>query len=166
MTRQRTDPSAFRIGSILLPDRLGSFELRGITANEPRHPGLGFTAAYASAEFGEASIFIYNLGQRDIADGATTDAVVRQFNQAGSDILSTQRARLSARSLVAVGTKKDAFLGAEFDLETSLGAQSTFLLVTAYGGSFLKVRITLNVGVNINDPVGDFVEELGHQLWA
>ena len=48
---------------------MAGFSRGKVTDNEMAHPGYGVTVAYHGGERGEATVYVYNKGQQDIADG-------------------------------------------------------------------------------------------------
>ena len=51
------------------------------------HPGYGVTVAYHGGERGEATVYVYNKGQQDIADGPSSETVRAEFDQATGEAL-------------------------------------------------------------------------------
>lgn len=152
---------------IPLSTSLGCFELVHITNNERSNQGLGFTAAYSGGASGEATIYIYDLGLPEIPDGPKSELVVQNFRESAASFRHIHKdAQLVSSSLVSTATRPSAFLGAEFRVSGGKGPFHTFLMLTAFRGSFFKMRLSLPTTGTTYDAVQEFVNAVAARLWA
>jgi hypothetical protein len=133
------------------PSEINGFARGDIIDNEAGHPGLGYTVAYHGPRAGaEATVYVYDLGIRDIPDGPS-NAVARQaFDQAARDVLATEgyvgRVKITMvdRYVAESRAGEAQFLCAEFVFQMADGsAQRSYLYLTGARSKFLKIRATL-----------------------
>lgn len=75
------------LAGVTLAAEYAGFSRGKVTDNEMAHPGYGVTVAYHGGERGEATVYVYNKGQQDIADGPSSETVRAEFDQATGEAL-------------------------------------------------------------------------------
>jgi hypothetical protein len=126
-----------------MPASLGTFARVGTMDYEARRPGLGHAVRYRAGAT-HADVFIYDLGEPGVPDGAGSGRVRAQHRQMLADIEQVYRQqgrRIAAQSLidgVATGLGCTSFRFAAAD-----GAEGYSLAcLTGAGGQFVKIRVT------------------------
>ena len=137
---------------------------------ERESPGLGYTVAYHGGLHGEATVFIYSLGENHIPDGPMSELVMGQLDQATRDIISHSQsvgtiAELVGRYGTGSPNRGAEFLCAEFILSNVAGARRTFIYVTACANNFVKIRITLRTNDEMDSTARKFADAVATGLW-
>lgn len=158
------------VGGIAWETGYAGFSRGKLTDNERDSPGLGYTIAYHGGHKGEATVFIYTKGQRDIPDGPISETVMGEFNQATHEIiqfgqLGDKRLELVSRYGTGSPDRGKEFLCAEFILTDGLGSRRTFLYVTGCAKNFVKIRITLHTNDAADPTARNFVDIVASRLW-
>ena len=158
------------VGGITLEAKYAGFTIGHVTDNEKAHPGLGYTVAYHGGDRGEATIYIYTNGQKDIPDGPSSNTIMAEFNQATRDVLSVGRPVPGSVELVSrygTGTPERGmeFLCAEFVVKDDLGKRRTFFYVTGAAQNFLKIRVTLRTDEATDPTARNFADAVAIWLW-
>jgi hypothetical protein len=83
-----TSNGSILVGGIALDTAYAGFTLGKVANNEKEHPGYGYAVTYNGGHQGEATVYVYNKGQQNIADGPLSSAVFAEFNQATRAVLS------------------------------------------------------------------------------
>jgi hypothetical protein len=147
------DLSELRVLGFDFPSEINDFTRGDIIDNELKHPGLGYTIAYHGPQAGEeATVYVYDLGIRNIPDGPLNTAARQAFDQAAGDVLATEgypglgRVKVSMvdQYVANSGAGEAQFLCAEFVFQMADGsAQRSYLYLTGARSKFLKIRTTL-----------------------
>lgn len=143
------------------------FEQGAITNNETNHTGLGYSVAYHGREKGEATIYIYGKTLTDIPDGPASPPTREEYEQAIAEVAS-----IAGRAIELIGTyvtgspeRGMEFLCAEFRLSDTKGTRRTFLYLTAAGGRFVKLRVTLRTDDETDATARNFADAVAIGLW-
>lgn len=144
------------------------FEQGAITNNEARSPGLGYSAAYHGREKGEATVYVYDKELAAIPDGPGSPQVRAEFNQAIDDVASLGGKEIELIDTYGTGSPERGmqFLCGEFRVSDTKGARRSFLYLTAAGGRFVKVRVTLRTDNEADATARNFVDALSMGLWT
>jgi hypothetical protein len=159
------------VGAVKLAKQYTTFTRGNVTNNERENPGFGFTVAYNGGNTGESTIYIYNKGFSEIADGPGSNLVRQEFDQATRDVLAVadhmpgRRVALISRYGTVTPERGQAFLCAEFVLTDVSGSRRTFLYLTGASGNFVKIRVTLRTNDPTDPSARDFADALASQLW-
>lgn len=143
-----------------------------VTDNERSFSGLGFTIGYHGGPLGEATVYIYNNGLTGIADGPTSEIIIREFNRATQDVLAVggiepnRTIELIDRYGTGSPQRGSEFLCSEFVLREPERMSRTFLYVTGAGGNFAKVRVTLRTSDPTDPTARNFADAVASGLWA
>ena len=152
-----------------LQDRYAGFERGKITNNEPQNPDLGYSTAYHGRHLGEATIYVYDLGQEDIPDGPTSRTILDEFNRATNDVLALpingRRVELIDRYGTGAPDRGKEFLCAEFVLEDEVGRRRSFLYLTGADRHFVKIRVTLRSNDPADPTAREFADAVAFHLW-
>lgn len=169
--RDDADAEGIIVGGIKLAKQYTTFARGNLTNNEKDHPGLGFTVAYNGGNTGESTIYIYNKGISDIANGPGSNLVRQEFDRATRDALEVPD-HLPGRKVTLIGRygtgtpeRGQEFLCAEFVLTDVSGSRRTFLYLTGASGNFVKIRVTLRTNDPSDPSARDFADALASQLW-
>ncbi len=140
---------------IVFPVNLGPLEFSG--AKKYDQPELGVSVGYHGEPLIKAHIFIYDLGQKNLGAGLGSPGVTSHFQQAKGDIFAQEK-RGNYQSVTVLSEQPTAFstpggklatLAAGFKYSQTAGPgvdytgpRISHLFLTAYKGSFVKVRFT------------------------
>lgn len=131
---------------ILFPDAIGALKLVRATDYEPLYAGLGTGISYRT-ETMRADIFLYDLTEGPIPEGASSPAAGKEFEQALSDIMAMEKqgtyknvSIVIRKETVLVGRVK--FLHGVLTYEQNSIKLVSHLYLTGYRGLFMKLRIT------------------------
>jgi hypothetical protein len=130
---------------IMLPKRIGPMWLSG----EPHKyddPRLGVSYQY-SGEGSSLTVYVYDTGESDLADGADTMPVCREFELAKRGVeQSYQKAQLKSQQLVRLNPPDDSPLMREalYEYEREQHPTLSFIWITAVAGNFVKLRLSMN----------------------
>jgi len=130
---------------IMLPKRIGPMRLSG----EPHKyddPRLGMSYQY-SGEGLSLTVYVYDAGQSDLADGADTLPVCREFEIAKQGVeQSYQKTQLKSQQLVRLNPPDDSPLMREalYEYEREQHPTISFIWITTVAGNFVKLRLSMN----------------------
>jgi len=166
---QDAKSESISVGSVALDTAYAGFSHGKVTDNEKAHPGYGYTVAYHGGDRGEATIYVYSKGQRDIPDGPSSETVMAEFNQATREILSFGQSAGRTIELVSrYGTgspeRGKEFLCAEFILSDDSGSRRTFVYLTGAAGNFVKIRVTLRTNDATDPTARNFADAVANRL--
>lgn len=133
------------VGGIDYPRVIGHFQLRSVIDNEKRTSGHGVSLLY-NAPGVKASVFVYDLSERNIPEGIGSSVVRREFAHARSDVQQTYSdvqilVREKQSSVGGVALLQSDFRYIEIK-QDSRDAVLSHLYFTARKGNFIKVRVT------------------------
>lgn len=129
-------------------------------------PGVGYSWGYQSGREFLATVYLYNLDIRGIPDGAASQQVVSQFQQALQDIRQAAAARKYDQLKVIRGPADCTAGSLTFRCITMSAMRDgrplhTGLMLTAYRGYFLKLRLDWFDGAKFTQATVDrFVQTL------
>ncbi len=142
---------------ILFPDTISNLKLVRATDYEPLYAGLGTGVSYRT-ETMRADIFLYDLQQGPIPDGASSPAAGKEFDQALSDIRELEKqgtyknvSPAIKKEIVPVGPVK--FIHGVLTYEQNNIKLISHLYLTGYRGLFMKLRITYFASAREADEV-------------
>ncbi|MBP1748958.1 MAG: hypothetical protein H6Q52_1497 [Deltaproteobacteria bacterium] len=131
---------------ILFPDTINTLKLVRATDYEPLYAGLGTGISYRT-ETMRADIFLYDLKQGPVPEGASSPVIAREFDQALSDILALEKqgtykniSVIIKKETVPVGRLK--FIHSVLTYEQNNIKLISHLYVKGCRGLFMKLRIT------------------------
>jgi hypothetical protein len=131
---------------ILFPDTINALKLVKVTDYEPLYAGLGTGISYRT-ETMRADIFLYDLTEGPIPEGASSSAAGKEFDQAIGDIMAMEQkgtyknvSVVIRKETVPVGRVK--FLHGVLTYEQNNIKLVSHLYLTGYRGLFMKLRIT------------------------
>jgi len=130
---------------IMLPKRIGPMRLSG----EPHKyddPRLGVSYQY-SGEGSSLTVYVYDAGQADLADGADTMPVCREFELAKQGVEQTyQKTQLKSQQLVRLNPPDDSPLIREalYEYEREQHPTISFIWITTVAGHFVKLRLSMD----------------------
>jgi hypothetical protein len=137
-----------------LPRRIGPL----VADAEPHRfedPSLGVGYQYRAAGL-MLSLYVYDLGVRDIGDGPETAEACLQFEQAKGDVMQAgyADARIVAERLVKLLPGEDSPQVREAIFEFAVHGRSTssYLWVTGVAGRFLKLRFSADAQLRDEMP--------------
>ena len=160
------------IEGLPLASQYAGFARGKVSDNERAFPGLGTTIAYHPGSLGEATVYIYSKGLKDIADGPTSATITQEFVQATEDVLTAVANKPNCKILLidqyGTGSPQRGleFLCSEFVLREPERTSRTFLYVTGTGGNFVKVRVTLRTNDPTDPTARNFADAVASGLWA
>jgi hypothetical protein len=134
------------VAGVMLNAEYAGFTQGKVIDKEKTHPGLG--VSNHGGERGEATIYVYNLGQKAIPDGPVSDVVRAEFDKTTREVFEVQQTAFGARvELVSqYGTgapdRGKEFLCSEFIITDDRGSHRSFLYLTGANENFVKIRIT------------------------
>ena len=134
------------------------------------HPGYGVTVAYHGGERGEATVYVYNKGQQDIADwtivGNGTGGVRPGDGRSlAGGTIDRQKDRACQPIWAGSPERGKEFLCSEIIVSDDLGTQRTFLYLSGASGSFVKIRVTLRTNDETDATARNFADSVARGLW-
>jgi len=145
----RLEPSPLQ-----LPSHIGPLAITG-TPHKYDQPALGVSYQYG-AEGLSLTVYVYDAGQQDIADGADTMPSCREFEMAKRGVeQSYQKVELKSQRLVRLGEDAAAPLVREavYEFERESRPTISYIWVTAVAGKFLKLRFSADP--HLRDELAD-----------
>ena len=152
------------------PDEIAGFVRGQHRDYETTNPGLGYSVAYRR-EGWTATVYVYDLGLRSIPDDPRSRVSMRNFEQAKEDVLAAQRqgAYRSAelkRDFLLPETGAPRLQCASFTLvRRDNNEYDSYLCVTAWRGSFVKLRLTGERHESNDAAAGRFMAAWMRLLW-
>ena len=158
---------------ISFPVRLGPFTLIGVQKYDD--PGLGTAVKYQRNETLNAlTLYLYDLGLKDIPSGNGSAAVSEQFSNARNEVRRAkemgyyQEVELLYEDNLKLETAGGplTFSLVCFSITTNNIRHKSYLLVTGYGNQFLKIRSTFpeELQEEGDRSLSIFLEELGRLM--
>ncbi|MEN6617685.1 MAG: hypothetical protein ABFD12_14105 [Syntrophorhabdus sp.] len=133
--------------NIVFPDTVNTLKLVKTTDYEPLYAGLGTGISYRT-ETMRADIFLYDLKQGPIPEGASHITVTNEFEQALNDILALEKqgtyknvSILIRKEIIPVGPKLK-FVHSLLTYQQNNIKLISHLYLTGHNGLFVKLRIT------------------------
>ncbi len=140
------EPYRHQKAGLLFPDAIAALKLVRVTDYEPLYAGLGTGISYRT-EAMRADIFLYDLTQGPVPEGASSPAAGKEFEQALTDIVAMEKqgtyksvSFLVRKETVPVGRVK--YLHSLLTYEQNNIKLISHLYLTGYRGLFMKLRIT------------------------
>jgi hypothetical protein len=164
---------------IALPGDLGPLNYLGVKRYDK--PELGVCIRYGEEGLIKGDIFIYDLGKKNLGSGLQSPAVKTHFEQVKGDIYAMEKMghyqaldQVSERE-IAIRTPRGKIpaLSAIFTYSQTEGPGTAFtekrvshLVLTAYRGSWLKIRFTYpqNQKNRGETAFKQFMDDLGSRL--
>ena len=132
---------------LTFPPAVADAERLGVREYEKDNPGLGYSVGYRQPD-AVATVYIYDLKQRDIPDDPSAPAIKAQFAAASADIFRTQQQgvylKVESRGEFSMtdARGRTRLLCATFWLTRTTGEFASDLCVGAWNNKFVKFRIT------------------------
>jgi hypothetical protein len=140
-------PAAARGPDFDFPAEVAGFVRGPRTDYESRAPGFGSSVVYTNGRW-KADVYVYDLGQTAIPDGASSPAVRDQVEQAGREIgamveRGLYRGSEDKGAVRLKGTAGKALTCRAFGIDhRELGATDSLLCLTGLKGRFVKFRLS------------------------
>ncbi len=164
----RSDPETVVIRGISFPKRLDEFVRGKIIDNEPKAPGLGVTVPYHGGIWGEATIYVYDLGIMGIPSDPLSPEVRWEFDRTTKEMAQAMQQYgafdLLGRWVLGAHQGRPSFLSAGFVVEDSKGLQHSYLFLTGAKRCFLKIRLTCKAGEHSSKVAGALALSLASTL--
>jgi hypothetical protein len=166
---QRYDGQVVRYHGVDFPAEFAEGRRLSTRDYEATNPGLGFSAGYRHRN-ATSTLYVYDLGLKSIPDDISSAVVVRQFEQARSDIATAQAgaAVLSSRGQFTIAdSRRRPRLRCE-GLNLKRGDQppiATYLCLGAINGKFFKVRTTALQAEGSQEELRRFIDAWVVKLW-
>jgi hypothetical protein len=129
------------------PPVIAGAERSSLHEYEKENPGLGYSVGYRQPD-AVATVYVYDLKQRDIPDDPSSPVIKAQFAQASADIFRTQQQgvylKVESRGefSMADAPGRTRLLCAAFWLTRAGGELASYLCVGGWNNKFVKFRIT------------------------
>ena len=137
------------IEGVLCAMQYGPFLRTAVIDNASKNPGLGHTIQYGSNEHGQATVYIYDKHFGIIPNGASSDIVIEEFNNATNDVLVHCKAlhdcKIESLDRFTLGPQDNPNVAcAVFSIMTQSTRRLSFLFISGCSNKFVKIRTTLN----------------------
>jgi hypothetical protein len=132
---------------LTFPPAVADAERFSVREFEKENPGLGYSVGYRQPD-AVATVYIYDLKQRDIPDDPSAPAIQAQFAAASADIARTQQQgvylKVEPRGefSMADARGRTRLLCSAFQLTRTGGELASYLCVGGWNNKFIKFRIT------------------------
>ncbi len=132
---------------LTFPPAVAGMERFSVREHEKDNPGLGYSVGYRQPEV-VATVYIYDLKQRDIPDDPSSPAIKAQLAAASADIFRTQQQgvylKVESRDefSLADARGRTRLLCAAYWLTRTDGELASYLCVGGWSNKFIKFRIT------------------------
>ena len=132
---------------LTFPPAVADAERFSVREYEKENPGLGYSVGYRLSD-AVATVYIYDLKQRDIPDDPSAPAIQAQFAAASADVLRTQQQgvyfKVEPRGEFSMTDARGStrLLCAAFQLTRTGGELASYLCVGGWNNRFVKFRIT------------------------
>ena len=135
-----------KYSGIPIPESLSKFKRTKIIDNESNTPGLGTTVYYSTPGL-KATLYIYNLKKKTIADGVSS-FIRGHFSRAKGDVERAANlgyyeltSKISSRSSYLIPeSKKVPVLLADFTYQSNGQEHSSYLYMTGHKNQIIKLR--------------------------
>ena len=130
---------------LVLPKRIGPMVLRG-EPHKYEDPALGVSYQYGGDGL-SLTVYVYDAGNKEIADGADTVPVCHEFEIAKQGVSQAyQKAQLKSEQLVRLNPPDDRPLMREamYEYEREQRPTISFVWITAAARYFLKLRLSMD----------------------
>jgi hypothetical protein len=165
---QRTDSDTVRYHGVDFPANFAGGHRLSTRDYEASHPGLGFSAGYRHRN-ATSTLYVYDLGLKSIPDDISSSVLVRQFEQARSDIAAAQAGATaldsSGRFTLADARNRPRLTCEGFNLKRGDQAVATYLCLGVANGKFFKVRTTALQPEGSQDELRRFIGAWVTKLW-
>jgi hypothetical protein len=132
---------------LTFPPAIAGAERFSLREYEKENPGLGYSVGYRWPD-AVATVYIYDLKQRDIPDDPSAPAIKAQFAAASADIFRAQQQgvylKVESRGEFSMADARGRarLLCADFQLTRAGGELASYLCVGGWSNNFVKFRIT------------------------
>jgi hypothetical protein len=130
---------------ITLPARIGPMQYTG-TPHKYDNPRLGVSYQYGGDGL-SLTVYIYNAGETDLADGADTMPACREFEISKAGVVQTyQKPQLKKEQLVRLNPPNDLpqMREAQYEYEREGKPTISFIWITTAAKHFVKLRLSMN----------------------
>jgi hypothetical protein len=166
---------------VLLPQRLGPWQISRCDRNEPAAPGLGSRYGYSHEHVPSLlSLYLYNAGEKGVLPGVLDERVVPQHHNARRDLeIASDGARfewlVDAEPMGVPspsGTTLDAIVSVARRQVEGQPPTIESVSVCGFRGGFMKLRVSMPDGFSeteagaadlakCNEALAEFVEQFG-----
>lgn len=167
------EPTLDKHSGIPLPETMGNFKRTKVIDNELENPGLETTVYYNTPGM-KATLYIYNMGKKNIANGIDSQFIKDSFEGAKNDVKEAARleyykltSELSSRSShLILESKCIPVLVAEFSYQDKGQEFSSWLYMTGYKNQIIKLRVShYKADKDLADPIHqDFLKAVANLL--
>ncbi len=144
----RGEPYLHLPTGLVFPEWIAGMVKDSITDFESDDPRLGIGIGYCGcAAYITVTIYLYNLGQSSIPNGADSDLIIQHFQQVINDVYTSKH----YSSVVKLSERKISFdqspesleaLSAAFSYTVDGTENLSFAYLTGYKNHFFKIRLT------------------------
>jgi hypothetical protein len=130
---------------LVLPKRIGPMVFSG-APHQYADPALGVSYQYGSEGI-SLTVYVYDAGIRDLADGADTIPVCREFETAKQGVMQAyQKIELKGEQLVRLNPPDDLPLAREavYEYEREQRPTISFIWITTAAKFFVKLRLSMD----------------------
>ena len=145
------DPKA----GLTLAYEIGWLHLDGVTNNEPKHPGLGYSLSYGAPGI-KATIFVYDLENSIISSDLDQRIAKTEFTSAVSDMLEINP---KYRPIGPVASN-----GAMLRQDFHEAGDKSIVALAVVKNRFVKIRLTATADPGILESVEESIDALAQQL--
>jgi hypothetical protein len=144
---QLAPTEAVTLHGLTFPATVAGAERFSLREYEKENPGLGYSVGYRQPD-AVATVYVYDLKQRDVPDDASAPAIKAQFAAASADVFRTQQQgvylKVESRGefSMADARGRTRLLCAAFWLTRAGGELASYLCVGGWNNKFVKFRIT------------------------
>ena len=134
--------------NLVFPRAIAGIPFKDMEVYEADHPGYGVGYLYEN-EFTKLDISIFDGGLASIGDGILSDGVHLQYEEAKEQIAAIEEkgyykiVRVDTDDWIQVGDRP--FLYFSYTFDNGYEEKSSYLMLTAYDGNFLKIRLTTDL---------------------
>jgi hypothetical protein len=155
----------------LVPESLHVFKLQKTTDFDEKQRGLGrsFTFSMAGSEGVSISIYIYDKGLSRIPEGASSNQLLAEFQQAKIDISRSRTRALQIGEDQEIAIRDLQYRFAAFSIPQQTDPNISFLFMTARGNLFIKIRSSMLRDYGLDESLRHqefFINELSRELSA
>jgi len=136
--------------SLVFPKAIAGIPFRDLEIYEAKHPGYGVGYLYED-EFTQLDISVFDGGLGSIRDGILSDGVHFQYEEAKQQIAVIEGeglykiVKVDKDDWIQVGDQP--FLYFSYTFDNGYEEKSSYLLLTAYDGNYLKIRLTTDLAL-------------------
>ncbi len=139
------EPLALLPSPLMIPKRIGPMEYTG-TPHKYDDPRLGVSYQYGGDGL-SLTVYVYNAGETDLADGADTRSTCREFEIAKEGVEQAyQKVQLRSEQLARLNPPHELpqMREALYEFEREGNPTISFIWITSAAKHFVKLRLSMN----------------------